>query len=277
MNVPLVEELLNHIKQGQNKLVLEKIAQLSDESMRVPEIQKLKRHAELNLLHSEHLASAKLLFPNYSYQAVLMHLHNQLDVTNYLEIGVEYGKTLALAKKGCAVIGVDPEPKVGATIRGNLRLFATKSDKFFENFAEQEILPGSLDFAFIDGLHTYDQTVKDVLNTLPYMKSNGVIALHDTWPITSIVAARNRETRFWTGDVWIAVGILKNMLSEANIFTLPAHPSGLTLITDIPKLNIPDNLMDILAENMGRDLEATDLRKELNVIDYASLDEIQLK
>lgn len=37
----------------------------------------------------------------------------------------------------------------------------------------------SLDFVFIDGLHTYDQVKKDCINFFPKVKKGGVFAGHD--------------------------------------------------------------------------------------------------
>jgi len=42
------------------------------------------------------------------------------------------------------------------------------------------------DFVYIDGVHTYDQVKKDIINYLPLIKENGFIGGHDyanTWPM----------------------------------------------------------------------------------------------
>ena len=50
--------------------------------------------------------------------------------------------------------------------------------------------PGSIDFVYIDGCHTYEQVKKDILNYLPLIKDDGFIGGHDysdNWP--GVVAA----------------------------------------------------------------------------------------
>jgi hypothetical protein len=67
-------------------------------------------------------------------------------------------------------IGVDPiapSGEVAAALGPDIRYYQTASDDFFAEQAENLDAPG-LDFAFIDGLHTYDQSLRDVENCLRY-------------------------------------------------------------------------------------------------------------
>ena len=57
----------------------------------------------------------------------------------------------------------------GGTIR-------TTSDEFFKNNKEK------FDLIFLDGLHTYHQTIKDINNSLRNLNSNGIIIIHDCLP-----------------------------------------------------------------------------------------------
>ncbi|WP_260860727.1 class I SAM-dependent methyltransferase [Mycobacterium tilburgii] len=105
--------------------------------------------------------------------------------------------------------------------------FETTSDAFFANetaFLEQR----GIDVALIDGLDTYPQAMRDVENTLRYLRDDGVIFLHDCNPRRAPIADSaasygefrskypwwdlswglnivNRLVRPWTGDVWKAV------------------------------------------------------------------------
>ena len=65
-------------------------------------------------------------------------------------------------------IGVDPD--IGGTIR-------LTSDKFFDEFNKNKF-----DIIFLDGLHTYKQTKKDLINALKVLNKNGVIVLDDFIP-----------------------------------------------------------------------------------------------
>lgn len=55
------------------------------------------------------------------------------------------------------------------------------SDAFFNNIPKIIIQKG-IDVVLIDGLHTYEQSLKDVLNTLNYLTNNEIIVMHDCNP-----------------------------------------------------------------------------------------------
>jgi hypothetical protein len=49
-----------------------------------------------------------------------------------------------------------------------------------------------VDFVYIDGMHTYEQCKKDIINYLPLVKETGVIGGHDYSPSwTGVVKAVN--------------------------------------------------------------------------------------
>ena len=50
------------------------------------------------------------------------------------------------------------------------------SDDFFKTSKDK------FDVIFIDGLHTYDQVRRDVINSIKHLKEGGYIALHDMLP-----------------------------------------------------------------------------------------------
>jgi hypothetical protein len=85
-------------------------------------------------------------------------------------------------------VGVDPQNG------GNVR---KTSDDFFQTNE------ACFDVIFIDGLHTYGQVRKDIINSIKFLKRGGWIAFHDMLP-------RNWMEHHvpylglgpWTGDVW---------------------------------------------------------------------------
>ena len=146
----------------------------------------------------------------------------------YLEIGVSRGQAfqrISAAEK----IAVDPAFKLSERSRrladGKARVthyFETTSDDFFASetaFLEQR----PIDVALIDGLHTYEQVVRDVENALRYLRDDGVIFLHDCNPPFAL-AARRAESwddfiaqqsgplviGIWNGDVWKAIVHLRS-------------------------------------------------------------------
>jgi hypothetical protein len=110
--------------------------------------------------------------------------------------------------------------------------FETTSDDFFANksafLAERPI-----DVALIDGLHTYEQVVRDVEHTLPYLKDDGVIFLHDCNPAIELIG-RRAETwddfvaqqkgplviGIWSGDVWKSIVYLRSTRRDLKIAVL---------------------------------------------------------
>ena len=111
----------------------------------------------------------------------------------YLEIGVSRGMTFRRITAD-EKIAVDPAFKLSARSRRladakarATHYFETTSDAFFANetgFLEQR----GIDVALIDGLHTYKQVLRDVENTLGYLRDNGVIVLHDCNPANAAIA-----------------------------------------------------------------------------------------
>ena len=85
-------------------------------------------------------------------------------------------------------MGVDP------VVGGNVR---QTSDEFFQENSKQ------FDVIFIDGLHTYEQTHKDVVNAIKCLKPGGWIALDDLLPRTWIEHhVPSISPGAWTGDIW---------------------------------------------------------------------------
>ncbi len=114
--------------------------------------------------------------------------NKNLKDCNYLEIGVcknEVFNTIPLEIKN--KIGVDPVE--GGTHR-------MESDEFFSQNSK------IFDVIFIDGLHTYEQCQKDCINSLKFLRDDGIIFLHDLLPKNSFEAAVPRKQTRWTGDVW---------------------------------------------------------------------------
>lgn len=117
-------------------------------------------------------------------EAVQLALQNRTNPL-YLEIGVQYGKAfrrIAAAEK----IAVDPRFRLSQRSRrradrlGNTHYFEMTSDSFFVDVPP--LLDRGIYVALIDGLHTYEQTFRDVENTLRFLRAEGVILLHDCNP-----------------------------------------------------------------------------------------------
>jgi hypothetical protein len=126
----------------------------------------------------------------------------------YLEIGVRnpahnFNKIHAKHK-----YSVDP----GVEFKENPVDFKLTSDEFFGQVRDGKILQPDIrfDVIFVDGLHTAEQTDRDIINALEFTHSNGFVVMHDCNPPTESHA---RETYdywaspaldMWNGTTWKA-------------------------------------------------------------------------
>ena len=120
---------------------------------------------------------------------LIQYIINKYKYVNYLEIGCDKDQSFSkikINKKG----GVDPIS--GGTIRDT-------SDNFFINNKEK------FDIIFIDGLHHYEQVIKDIYNSLKILNDNGHILIHDCLPRTIAHQAIPRYRGSWNGDVWKSI------------------------------------------------------------------------
>jgi hypothetical protein len=182
---------------------------------------------------------AGLRLPGENYLAWLARLHDLLQPRTYLEIGVYEGRSLALAKPPTCAIGVDPDPKVEGSFEAHTQIFRETSDAFFSHARLDGRAP---DLAFIDGLHQFEQVLKDFINIEAHCSRHSVVLIHDTIPLDEPTQRRTRSTAFYTGDVWKVVICLKHYRPDLEIFTVATPPTGLTLITSL------DSSSRVLAE-----------------------------
>jgi len=90
-----------------------------------------------------------------------------------------------------------------------------------------------LSIGFIDGLHLYEQVLRDFIGLEACCGPRSVVLIHDTVPLDELTQNRTRETTFYTGDVWKLVLCLKRYRPDLDIFTIATPPSGLTVVTGL--------------------------------------------
>lgn len=178
-------------------------------------------------------ALASLRLPGPPYRDVLRRLHELQKPRNYLEIGVETGATLAFAHAAERAVGVDPDQ---AKLRPELvppcgRVFHTTSDAFFREQTLTSCFGGKpIDLAFIDGMHWFEYALRDFINCEAWSRPEGVIVLHDCLPVFPLTADRVRRTKFWVGDVWKVVLILREYRPDLRVKLVATAPSGLCVV-----------------------------------------------
>jgi hypothetical protein len=165
------------------------------------------------------------------YRARLRQLHDCLKPRTYLEIGVDAGRSLALADPSTLAVGVDPAFSADLRLGPRTRIVSQSSDEFFTRADVATQFGGTgIELAFIDGLHLFEQALRDVANVARFLAPGGWIALHDTLPYDRVVAQRQRTTQKWTGDVWKVVECLRRERPDLTLVTLDVPPTGLTLV-----------------------------------------------
>lgn len=178
-----------------------------------------------------HDAEAAERFPGPDYRQVLEWLHEAVKPQVYVEIGVHCGDSLRLASHAGIAVGVDPAAEIAQELPGHVHVFRMTSDEFFQQAILHRLCGAvPIGLAFIDGLHLFEQVMRDLHGLERYAGPGTVIALHDTIPLNAETSERVRRTEFHTGDVWKTVAWLHAHRPELRIVTIPAAPTGLTLI-----------------------------------------------
>jgi SAM-dependent methyltransferase len=162
-----------------------------------------------------------------NYIDFLSRLHAAVRPSLYLEIGVRFGRSLALAD-GPAV-GVDPEPDLRFDLGSGTRVWTGTSDEFFES-ADQNWLPVPVDLAFLDGMHLFEYVLRDFMNTERRSRPGATIVIDDVFPVHPAQAERSRRTRVWTGDVWKIDAILARYRPDLVRIRVDTDPTGLLLV-----------------------------------------------
>jgi len=163
-------------------------------------------------------------------------IHHKWPPRVYIEIGVYTGKSLALARSNTRSLGIDPDTAAQEHLHynspeNNPQLYKMTSDDFFANCGViKEMGRPHFDVDFIDGLHHFDQVLRDFINLEKFAGPDSIILIHDGLPINTRVATREPSTWFWTGDVWKAIPCLLAIRPDLEVITLPASPSGVALI-----------------------------------------------
>ena len=170
--------------------------------------------------------------PEYYY--LLRELHLLLRPPHYLEIGVQYGESLCLAEPETQTIGIDPEPEIRHELTANTTVFPEKSDDFFAARRKEDVLGnGVIDLAFIDGMHLFESVLDDFIHVERWAGPHTIVLIHDTVPADALSVKRERQTRFWTGDVYKFVLCLKEFRPDLKIYNLNIGPSGLCFVGNL--------------------------------------------
>ncbi|MFJ4685430.1 class I SAM-dependent methyltransferase [Streptomyces sp. NPDC091377] len=199
----------------------------------------------------------------------LRGLHKATANRNYLEIGVNDGRSLTLSR--VPSIAIDPAFKVVTEIRADVHLVRATSDAFFardnplghlkggrhplRNLARGRSPIGhwrrtTLDLSFIDGMHLFEYALRDFMNVEKHSDWASVIVLDDMLPRSIDEAARDRHTNAWTGDVYKIVEILARHRPDLVMVLVDTQPTGQLMVfgADPENTVLHDKYDEIMAE-----------------------------
>lgn len=189
---------------------------------------------------------------------LIKQIFDKTNFKTYLEIGCRTG-TSFLPINAKNKIAVDPVFKIPIQLKFkwvlknpfNLlnKYFAVASDLFFSQEKKYLKELGEIDVVLIDGLHTFQTSLNDVLNSLQHLNKDGIIIMHDCYPKHELAALPLKEYGSieamkkiegwrgdWNGDVWKTIVYLKRTLSIYLDVCVLDSDHGLGIIR--PKINI---------------------------------------
>lgn len=141
----------------------------------------------------------------------------------YLELGLGpkvecFNRVRGYCKRA---IGVDFGPLLAST--GDAELFLGHTDVFFQ-YCELE--KESVDLCLVDADHSAKAVEQDFFSVFPYIKQDGIVLLHDTYPENEAMTAPG-----YSGDCFLTAAMLPVGAGHYGyeIVTLP-FPPGLTII-----------------------------------------------
>jgi hypothetical protein len=207
---------------------------------------------------------SRLSLPGEDYFQVLGRIHRYLRPRTYLEIGVSRGKSLARVLPQTQVLGIDPQPQLGRPPRPNERLFPETSDQFFATHDVRAELGGRpVDLAFVDGMHRFEYALRDFVNVERACARSSVILLHDCYPLDARTAQREQTTRFWSGDIWRLLLLLRTCRPDLLVHTIATPPTGLGIVLhpDPESHVLADNLEALIAEYLAKDFSVLEGRQ----------------
>jgi len=162
--------------------------------------------------------------PSYD---LLSRLHQLLKPRFYAEVGVAYGTSLIMAQ--CPSLGIDPAPELTVELTDRHRLCRTTSDDFF--FLTDE--PSSvvdLDLAYVDGMHQIEFAMRDFMYMERLSHPGTVIVIDDIYPAHPLQGERIRQSRYWTGDIWKIINLLRSARPDLVLLPMNTSPTGSLIV-----------------------------------------------
>ena len=225
---------------------------------------------------SEAQAAAKPHRPTETrpnYLSLLDFLHHSVQAETYVEIGVARGRSLACALPQTLAIGIDPRPRIDERIRAKAKIFELNSDEFFNTHDLRNELDGKpIALAFIDGLHTFEQTLRDFIHLERFCDPASVVTMHDCYlkPANEERIVRGGKGKlFWSGP-WKVILCLREYRPDLQVAVVEVPPTGLGIVTNLdPSSRVLEDRYDEILERfatIGYDYVAEAKTERLNLV-----------
>jgi hypothetical protein len=207
---------------------------------------------------------SKIMLPGEDYYELLQRFHDWLKPNSYIEIGVNTGISLSLAKSPTVVIGIDPEPRLLQSPRTICKFFPLKSDDYFATRDPRfDIEAETVDLTFIDGLHLIEQVLRDFINIERFSSPTTLVLIHDCFAIDVLTADRECKTGFWSGDVWKIIPCLREFRPDLKVFTIATAPTGLAVVSHLDSHStvLSDRFDDIVSRYVPLEVDPDERRR----------------
>jgi hypothetical protein len=199
---------------------------------------------------------------------------------SYLEVGVQTGVTFLAAKAGRKV-AVDPtfmfDWQGAAKEHTHCSFHEVPSDEYFGN----PNLVEKFDLIFLDGLHTFEQTLKDFTSSIERLNAGGVILIDDVMPDSFHASLRDfgrtakvrkelgLTDRAWMGDVYKLVYFIEAFFQQWSYATVESGSQPQTVVWRETRQQVPERQASSIG---GLSFDAMLLSKQS--FRFASLDDV---
>lgn len=190
---------------------------------------------------------------------------------NYLEIGVSEGETFEK-------INAPLKHAVDTQFKYNFTEKMTDKSHYFQKSSDEYFLSderlSEIDIVYLDGLHTFEQTLKDLLNVCAHSRHRALIIIDDVDPIDWFSSLNDQSETYkyrrehlgerihyaWNGDVFKLIPFVHDFLPSFDYVSFRADGALRTMVWKSTKHQIRQQLFG--------DLE------KISRLDYRSLEKL---
>ncbi|WP_205474588.1 class I SAM-dependent methyltransferase [Nocardioides sp. SYSU D00038] len=190
---------------------------------------------------------------------VVRRLLATYDDPRYLEVGVSAGRTFHQLAAS-TMVAVDPEFRFDHVAAAREHPHATyhpvTSDEYFGTVIGRD---DKFEVVYLDGLHTFEQTLRDLLNALEHLTPDGVVVIDDVRPpsyhaslpdlsqVARLREAAGDPTKAWMGDVYRLVWFIDTFCQQLTWRTV-ANNHGQAVVWRQPRPSVTERSAREVAE-----------------------------